>query len=83
VGGGGATGRILRLKTVTTRYNFTIVNQHIIISTEWLGLRPRSLGRIVPLHGSAVPFIPDSVTYSAPLFLARQCDRAPGVIVDQ
>jgi hypothetical protein len=36
------------------------------------------LGRIVALHHLLILFTPDSLTYSVPLFLTRQCDRTPG-----
>jgi hypothetical protein len=40
------------------------------------------LGRILA-SGFALPFIhfiPDSLTYSVPLFLKRQCDQTPGTL---
>jgi hypothetical protein len=36
------------------------------------------LGRIVALPPPLIRFIPDSLTYSVPLFLKRQCDRTLG-----
>jgi hypothetical protein len=36
------------------------------------------LGRLVALHHLPIRFIPDSLTYSVPRFLKRQCDRTPG-----
>jgi hypothetical protein len=36
------------------------------------------LGRIVALYHLLIYFIPDSLSYSVPLFLKRQCDRTLG-----
>jgi hypothetical protein len=36
------------------------------------------LGRIVVFAIPLILFIPDSLTYSVPLFLKRQCDRTLG-----
>jgi hypothetical protein len=36
------------------------------------------LGPIIALYHRDIHFIPDSLIYAVPLFLRRQCDRAPG-----
>jgi hypothetical protein len=40
------------------------------------GAADLGLGRIVALHHLLTRFIPDSLSYSVPLFVERQCDRA-------